>query len=105
MMGGMTCQMNFWLVRRGPCLRLCAAIPSFDGSSGCDAKPPIVTYDSPGTFFSRLDATIFEPEKVEQIKRTVIHAIGTLDQVVTIAAIDLNPAQLGTLDLKEQTIH
>lgn len=105
MMGGMTCQMNFWLVRSGPCLQLCAALPPLHRTGGSDGKPSTVIYDSPGTFFSRLDTAIFEREKMEQIKATVIQAIGTLNQVFTIAAIELNPAQLGTLGLRDQAIH
>ena len=104
-MGEMTYQMNFWLVRSDCCLRLCAAaIPPLHGTDGSEAKPPIVTYASPGSFFSRLDTAIFEREQVEQIKTKVLQAIGTLGQVVTIAAIDLNPAQFGTLCMRDQAI-
>lgn len=84
MIGYMTYQMNFWLVRSDSCLRLCAAIPLLQETDGGNAKPPIVTYESPGSFFSRLDTTIFEWRMLEQIKTTVIRAIGTLDQVFTI---------------------
>ena len=100
--GSMTYQMNFWLVRSDSCLRLCAAIPSLHGTDDAEAKPPTVTYESPGAFFSRLDTPVFEREKAEQIKTTVIQAIGTLGQVFTVAAIDLNPAQLGKLCLQDQ---
>ena len=103
-MGEMTYQMNFWLVRSDSCLRLCAAIPPLHGTDGSEAKPSIVTYESPGTFFARLDRAIFEREKVDRIKATVIRAIGTLGQVVTIAAIDLNPEQLGRLCIQDQAI-
>ena len=101
---GMTYQINFWLVRSDSCLRLCAAIPSLQGPNDGDAKAPIVTYESPGSFFSRLDTAIFEREKVDQIKTAVIHAIGTLDRVFSIAAIDLNQTQVGTLGLQDQAI-
>jgi hypothetical protein len=104
MMGGMTCQMNFWLVRSGPCLRLCAAVPPLGENDTGDASPLTVTYDSPGSFFSRLDTTIFEREKMDEIKTTVMQAIGTLDEVFTIEAIDFNPTQLGTLGLQDQPV-
>jgi hypothetical protein len=100
--GSMTYQMNFWLVRSDSCLRLCAAIPPLHGTDDSEAKPPIVTYESPGAFFSRLDTAVFEREKVEQMKTTVIQAIGTLGHVFTVAAIDVNPAQLGKLCLQDQ---
>ena len=100
----MTYQIDFWLVRSDSCLRLCAAIPPIQGRDGGDAKALIVTYESPGSFFSRLDTAIFEPKKVNQIKTAVIHAIGTLDRVFSIDAIDLNPTQVGKLGLQDQAI-
>jgi hypothetical protein len=80
-------------------------MPPVGPSSACDTKSSIITYGSPGEFFSRLDTRIFEQEKVDEIKMAVIHAIGTLDQVFTIAGIDLSPTQLDTLGLQGQTIH
>jgi hypothetical protein len=41
---------------------------------------------------------------VDRIKTTVIRAIGTLSQGVTIAAIDLNPEQFGRLCIQDQAI-
>jgi hypothetical protein len=105
MIGGMTCQMNFWLTRSGPALRLCAAIPPVNQSGAYDAKASITTYDSPGSFFSRLDITLFEQAKVDEIKTAVIHAIGTLDQVFTISEIELSPVQFGTLGLESHSIN
>jgi hypothetical protein len=105
MIGGMTCQINFWLVRSGHYLRLCAAIPPVDPSDAYDANASITTYDSPGLFLSRLDTAIFEQAKVSEIKAAVIHALGTLNQVFTIPAIDLSPAQLDTLELQSHTIN
>jgi hypothetical protein len=105
MIGGMTCQINFWLVRRGPFLRLCATVPPIALSDAYDAKASMTTYDSPGSFLSRLDPAIFEQAKVCEIKTVVIHAIGTLNQVFIIPAIDLSPAQLGTLELQGHPIN
>jgi hypothetical protein len=101
----MTCQINFWLVRSGPCLRLCAAIPPVNQSDANETKMQTATYASPGSFFSRLDKTIFEEAKVNTIKALVIHAIGTLDQVFTIPEIDLTPEQLGTLGIAPHDIN
>lgn len=102
--GEMTYQMNFWLDRSDSCLRLCAAIPPLHGTGDSDTTRSIVTYAPPRAFLSRLYTAIFERDKGEQIKTTVIQAIGTLSQVVTIAAIDLNPTQFGTLCIQDQEI-
>ena len=68
MISDMTYQMDFWLVRSGSSLRLCAEIPSRGQLNDCDSRATVVTHDSPGAFFSRLDTTLFEQEKLEQIK-------------------------------------
>jgi hypothetical protein len=86
-------------------LRLCAAIPPVDPSDGYDANASLITYDSPGSFLARLNTTIFEQHKIREIKKVVIQAIGTLNQVFTISAIDLSPAQLGILGLQVHAIN
>ena len=95
----MTCQLNFWLFRSGPSLRLCAVIPARNFRGVGTVPAAATTYASPGSFLARLDATIFDSAKTQEIKSAVFHAIGTLDHVFTIPEIDLSAEQIGTLGL------
>jgi hypothetical protein len=94
----MTYQLSFWLRRSGTSLRLCAAIPRVSRlDSDSTEEGSSATYASPGSFLSRLDATIIEQDKVDEIKTVVVKAIGTLEQVFTTTNIELRPERLATL--------
>ena len=58
---------------------------------------PAATFDSPGTFLSHLNAEVFDPAKVNEIKTAVIRAIGTLDDVFLIPEIELSAKQIEVL--------
>jgi hypothetical protein len=92
-------QFSFWLIRSGPRLKLCAAIPRRNPVVDPDTteEGSVAIFASPGSFLSRLQTTIVEQAKIDEIKTVVVKAIGTLDQVFTTDSIELHPEQLATL--------
>jgi hypothetical protein len=91
-------QFSFWLTRSGPRLKLCAAIPRRNSvDPNTTEEGSVAIFASPGSFLSRLQTTIVEQAKVDEIKTVVVKAIGTLDQVFTTDSIELHPEQLATL--------
>jgi hypothetical protein len=91
-------QFSFWLIRSGSRLKLCAAIPRRNPVDPDKTEEgSVAIFASPGSFLSRLQTTIVEQAKVDEIKTVVVKAIGTLDQVFTTDSIELRPEQLATL--------
>ena len=92
-------QFSFWLIRSGSRLKLCAAIPRRNLVVHPDTteEGSVAIFASPGSFLSRLQTTVVEQAKVDEIKTVVVKAIGTLDQVFTTDSIELHPEQLATL--------
>jgi hypothetical protein len=92
--------MNFWLSRIGSSLRLCAVIPA--NAKGDLAKAATI-YASPGEFLTRLDPKVIGAENASEIRKAIIHGIGTLNEVFTVSEIELNPAQISSLGLVNET--
>jgi hypothetical protein len=91
-------QFSFWLIRSGPRLKLCAAIPRRNPvDPDTTEEGSVAIFASPGSFLSRLQTAIVEQAKIDEIKTVVVKAIGTLDHVFTTDSIELHPEQLVTL--------
>ncbi len=79
----------------------CNQAQHFDAHEG---KLRTITYDSTGSFLSRLNAAVFDHETADKMKTTVVHALGTLDEVFTLPEMNLTPVQLGTLGIDCESI-